>query len=283
VGNFWDLFSVLVDMTPTLRSGKERSDKHHSASRAGTTKLESDLMATMTHQKPPSLFGKPMGSLGQHKEGFGACATYMHWIGTGLTSFKTTLIMQLSDHVKALNGQMNEEPTSPAFQLAVNLLSQVIVQLNQMVGFVEQTQLKLTQVAQFSTKSSWTLNGRFCGAIFEAMRPFRSRIALIDDVSTLENKASVIWSVLQCHRIFQEFSDLQFEGHTAMVKEMSLFMLTERVDPAELEKIRESMTKTVEINKKQQVQLVEQAELIASLKRDLGNLATDVKNLKQKK
>jgi hypothetical protein len=188
--------------------------------------------------------------------------------------------MQLSDHVKALNGQMNEEPTSPAFQLAVNLLSQVIVQLNQMVGFVEQTQLKLTQVAQFSTKSSWTLNGRFCG---EAMRPFGSRIALIDDVSTLENKASVIWSVLQCHRIFQEFNDLQFEGHTAMVKEMSLFMLTERVDHAELEKIRESMTKTVEINKKQQVQLVKQAELIASLKRDLGNLATDVKNLKQKK
>jgi hypothetical protein len=163
VGNFWDLFSVLVDMTPTLRSGKERSDEHHSASRAGTTKLESDLMATMMHQKPPSLFGKPTGSLGQHKEGFGACATYMLWIGTGLTSFKTTLIMQLNDHIKALNGQMNEDPTSPAFQLAVNLLSQVIVQLNQMVGFVEQTQLKLTQVAQFSTKSSWTLNGRFAG------------------------------------------------------------------------------------------------------------------------
>jgi hypothetical protein len=283
VGNFWDLFSVLVDMTPTLRTGKERSDEHHSASRAGTTKLESDLMAMMSHQKPPSLFGKPTGSLGQHKEGFGACATYMHWIGTGFTSFKTTLVMQLSDHVKALNGQLNENPTSLPFQLAVNLLSQIIVQLNQMVGFVEQTQLKLTQVAQFSTKSSWTLNGRFCGAIFEAMRPFRSRIALIDDVSTLENKASVIWSVLQCHRIFQEFSDLQFEGHTAMVKEMSLFMLTERVDPAELEKLRESMSKTVEINKKQQTQLTEQAELIAGLKRDLGNLATDVKNLKQKK
>jgi hypothetical protein len=283
VGNVWDLFSVLVDMTPTLRSGKERSDEHHSASRAGTTKLESDLMATMTHQNPPLLFGKPTGSLGQHKEGFGAYATYMHWIGTGLTSFKTTLIMQLSDQVKALNGQMNEKPTSPAFQLAVNLLSQIIVQLNQVVGFVEQTQLKLTQVAQFSTKSSWTLNGRFCGAIFEAMRPFRSRIALIGDVSTLENKASVIWSVLQCHRIFKTFSDLQFEGHTAMVKEMSLFMLTERVDPAEVDKIREVMTKTVEANKKQQVQLAEQAELIASLKRDLGNLATDVKNLKQKK
>jgi hypothetical protein len=193
----------------------------------------------------------------------------MHWIGMGLTSFKTTLIMQLSDLNKARYGQMNEEPTFPDFQLAVNLLSQIIVQLNQMVGFVEQTQLKLTQVAQFSTKACWTLNGRFCGAIFEAMQPFGYRSALIDDGSTLENKASVIWSVLQCHNIFQEFSDLQFEGHTAMVNEMSLFMLTERVDPAELEKIRESVTKTVEVNKKQ-------AELIASLKRDLGNLATDV-------
>jgi hypothetical protein len=162
---------MVLDMTPTLRTGKERSDEHHSASRAGTTKLENDLVATMTHQKPPSLFRKPTGSLRQHKEGFGACATYMHWIGTGFTSFKTTLIMQLSDHVEALNGQMNKDLTSPTFQLAVNLLSQVIVQLNQMVGFMEQTQLKLTQVAQFSTKSSWTLNGLFCGAILRPCAP----------------------------------------------------------------------------------------------------------------
>jgi hypothetical protein len=70
VGNFWNLFSVLVNMTPTLRSGKERSDEHHSASRAGTTKLEGDLMATMTHHKSPTLFRKPTGSLGQHEEGF---------------------------------------------------------------------------------------------------------------------------------------------------------------------------------------------------------------------
>jgi hypothetical protein len=47
VGNFWDLFSVLVDMTPALRTGKDRSDKHHLASHAGTTKLESDLMAIL--------------------------------------------------------------------------------------------------------------------------------------------------------------------------------------------------------------------------------------------
>ena len=42
-------------------------------------------------------------------------------------------------------------------------------------------------------------------------------------MSSLENKdskAKVIWSVLQCHRPFQEFREVNFEGHPALVKEI---------------------------------------------------------------
>jgi hypothetical protein len=44
----------------------------------------------------------------------------------------------------------------------------------------------------------------------------------------------MIWAVLQCHRVVENFSAVQFRGHTSIVKEMNLFMLTERVDPTEL-------------------------------------------------
>ena len=44
----------------------------------------------------------------------------------------------------------------------------------------------------------------------------------------------MIWAVLQCHRVVAGFAAVQFRGHTSIVREMSLFMLTERVDPTEL-------------------------------------------------
>ncbi len=44
----------------------------------------------------------------------------------------------------------------------------------------------------------------------------------------------MIWAVLQCHPVVASFSDVQFRGHSSIVKEMSLFMLIVRVDPTEL-------------------------------------------------
>jgi hypothetical protein len=43
----------------------------------------------------------------------------------------------------------------------------------------------------------------------------------------------MIWAVLQCHQVTREFTGLQFWGHMTIVKEMSLFMLTEQ-DSTEL-------------------------------------------------
>jgi hypothetical protein len=38
----------------------------------------------------------------------------------------------------------------------------------------------------------------------------------------------MIWAVLQCHQVIGEFAGLRVWGHTAIFKEISLFMLTER-------------------------------------------------------
>ena len=49
----------------------------------------------------------------------------------------------------------------------------------------------------------------------------------------MQNKCAFIWAVFQSHRVMEEFILVGFKGHPAIVKQMSLFMVTERVDPSE--------------------------------------------------
>jgi hypothetical protein len=53
----------------------------------------------------------------------------------------------------------------------------------------------------------------------------------------------VIWGVLQQHRILDEFIVLKFEAHPAIVQELSLFIITERVDPQAIIKQGERLGK----------------------------------------
>jgi hypothetical protein len=66
------------------------------------------------------------------------------------------------------------------------------------------------------------------------MAEARSKVSLIDDPRPLANKAHVIWCVLQCHTIMRSFVSLWFQGHPIIVKEITMFMVTEWVDPSEL-------------------------------------------------
>eukprot|EP00978_Attheya_sp_CCMP212_P002123 scaffold4363_cov37-Attheya_sp.AAC.2 len=58
VGNFWDLFSVLVVMTPKKQSGQETANEQHASIRINTTTFENDLAAAMSHEKPATLYGE---------------------------------------------------------------------------------------------------------------------------------------------------------------------------------------------------------------------------------
>jgi hypothetical protein len=58
---------------------------------------------------------------------------------------------------------------------------------------------------------------------------------MLEDMSTLGNKAACIWAVLQCHRVGISFDLVKYRGHPSVVKEMSLSMLMEQVDPSKVE------------------------------------------------
>jgi hypothetical protein len=119
-------------------------------------------------------------------------------------------------------------------------------------------------------------------SVFEAMSGPRAEVARLSDNQDLHSKAGLIWGVLRCHRIMQQFIDVKFRGHPAIVKEITLFILTERVDPSEIGRLVERV-KDAEAKGAQATKTCAALEKeVTALKRNYDNMLNEVKQLKAK-
>ena len=66
------------------------------------------------------------------------------------------------------------------------------------------------------------------------------RVDRIEDINRLQAKATILWAVLQSTRVMKGFIDAKFRGHPLIIKAISLFLLTERVDPQNLKDLMRS-------------------------------------------
>jgi hypothetical protein len=94
--------------------------------------------------------------------------------------------------------------------------------------------LELVAKCKFDSTKAWKLVDVCVAAIFEAAQPFRAKVILLEDSTKVNQKASFMWAIFQTHRVIQSFIGVQFKSHPAIVKEISLFMVTERVDSKEI-------------------------------------------------
>jgi hypothetical protein len=277
-GVFWDLFSVLVAMKPKYQTGKDVADERHSLAQIKSTPFKNDLSASMSHPRPLALFGKRGGELAPVNEGFGACPTYKQWVGSGCESVKALLTMQLVNFCVGVTGTLDFEHPSTPFVTA--LLTEVQAQWNHMVSCIETFHNDLLYVAKFIKPKAWQLLRQMMAAVFEAMSGTRAEVARLSDNQDLHSKAGLIWGVLRCHRIMQQFIVVKFRGHPAIEKEMTLFMLTERVDPSEIgrlvERVKDAEAKGAQVTK---TCTALEKEVIA-LKRNYDNMLNKVKQLK---
>lgn len=274
-GWFWDIFSVLVVMKPKQLSGKDRADEQYSSLRVQSTPFENDLAASMTHEKPKLLYGSA-----SHKDGFGNIPSYADWIGQGNESIKTRLNTYVRDYLEGVRGTISSSLKGGG--LARALLMKVMSQWTSFTSHIDAFYQELVHVSHFSPKTAFTLIGRSSNAIWAAMRPYRTRVALLGNMTTSHNKASYIWGVLQCYRVMEEFIEVGFQGHPSFVKEMSLFMLTERVDPSQVRRIDEtvsSLRANVDSTSKANRMLEEK---YTALKRSYDNLTNEVRALATK-
>jgi hypothetical protein len=144
-------------------------------------------------------------------------------------------------------------------------------------------------VAKFPVESAWKLIGRCLGGFFQTMVSTWSEIALLQDARTVHTKAQVIWTVLQCHAIMEQFIKVDFKGHTTMVQQMTLYMMTEQVDPFQMIKHAatvEAGHKAVQEALKVAKQLSETVDKLkaeaATTKRKVDNVTNQLETLKKR-
>ena len=80
----------------------------------------------------------------------------------------------------------------------------------------------------------------------------------------------------------QKFILVGFRGHPAIVKEMSLFMITERVDPSKLDGLNERLKRSEQANKDLAVTVKTLDTNYALIKRLYDNAVNDIKWLNTK-
>jgi hypothetical protein len=183
---------------------------------------------------------------------------------------------------KFIEGVLGTVPPTATYQnLVNNLMGSIRMQWHNMCTFIDSFYVELTGVAGFNKEKAWKLVGRCVAALFSAMEPYRSPVTMLEDMNTLDNKAACIWAVLQCHRVGKAFDLVKYRGHPAVVKEMSLFMLTERVDPSEIEACtdRSKRAKKEASDAKSEVAKLK----VGTLNRELKTAQADIKGFKAKK
>ena len=151
-----------------------------------------------------------------------------------------------------------------------------------LTAFINDFYRELVEVAKFREEKAWCLVGQCVACIFETMRPFRSAVTLIEDPTPVQNKCAFIWAVFQSHRVMEEFILVGFKGHPAIVTQLSLFMVTERVDPSEILGMMNKVAKAEAAADKATAESKRLNEANALQKRKLDALAENFEAFKKK-
>jgi hypothetical protein len=179
-GVFWDLFSVLVCMKLKRQTGKDPYDESHSSKRTGSTIIENNLVASMTHIRPELLYAeKGNGEIGHLEDGFCGCPSYAIWI-TGTKCFRGQMTDMLE---KSLRGvQWAPSRTASYYVMVLLLATNVRAQWHKLCTFVDSFYIELTGVLGFATTKAWALVGRCVVALFGALQPYRLSVTMLEDL-----------------------------------------------------------------------------------------------------
>ena len=94
-------------------------------------------------------------------------------------------------------------------------------------------------------------------------------------MTTAGAKALVLSAVLKSHEVMEDFLKAGFRSHPLIVKEISLFMLREWVDPLEVDGVKSDMEKL-----KTEIKKLSTAN--SDLKKTVGDLKEELKRLKDR-
>jgi hypothetical protein len=283
---YWDMLSVMVCMRSRGETGKEQSERKYAAQKANVhSSLEADLVASMGHERPLCLYSKDKKELATHDKGFAACPTHKMWTSGGAQSFWYQLDYDFRAFCDGLTGRISSRGRAgltPGALLSQCLITAMSGHFVKLIAFINDFFRELVEVAKFREEKAWVLVGQCVACVFEVMRPFRSEVTLIEDPAPIQNKSAFIWAVFQSHRVMEEFILVGFKGHPSIVKQMSLFMVTERVDPSEILVMMTKVTKAEAAAEKATAEAKRLTEANGVQKRRIDALSENLEAFKKK-
>jgi hypothetical protein len=118
--------------------------------------------------------------------------------------------------------------------------------------FIDSFSIELTNVAGFSLGKAWKLVGCCCTALFAAMQPYRASWQCYRISVCLRAKLPACGQFFSVIKWQMRSRRWNTAGLPAVIKEMSLFMLTKRDDPSQVytiaEKAKTACSKAEEAN-----------------------------------
>ena len=228
------------------------------------------------------MYGDKNGNLVPWEEGFGSCKTHEKRI-IGTQSFKTVTTKQLKKFINGIIGNLSAGEGGST--LSGVLLNEVSRQWNEIVAFIDAFFQDLTENTHFPKPKAWLLVGQCCGAIFDVMEPYHAVVSQIEDLGILSSRAQFLWYVLQCHCVMNDFIAKDFRGNPQMVKQISLFMINERVDPVafnEMEAKVKTQSETIGNLEKQLLVLKRTVGNHETFKKDISELQQELKKKQDK-
>jgi hypothetical protein len=234
IGWFLDVFTGLCRAgNESYDGGKEMSDRAYLAKKIFSTTLETEMMATFSHTTPLILFGKSDTKriATEPEEGFGhRLATFKKFSGQAVLPARVDIQNKVKNIMATIRGTI--VGTGPAQDLAKHLLNEVSSQLAELLSFMTEWHDELTQQCNYQTNTAWLFIGLCVRAMMDHLVPPRMAVSGLDDFQSKDNKATIIWSVLEVHIRLNEMISAKWKAHRVITTAMSNFVMKSRVDAA---------------------------------------------------
>ena len=272
LGVYVDIMSLMIIMVTKQLSGKEQADKQYSSTRIDRSSLESELIASVSHEAPGCFFSAKMGGseLTETIDGFGApMGSYEIW-DVGSSCQRIQLTKLLTRKVKALTKLLTTR--APGDRLAKELLDQAEKQVIQLMLFITNFNQDLVNSCHFTPKAAWGLVGRCVRAIFTHLHGIRVELGECETFTSVDEKAEFAHTMIRSTMEMWDIIDNGFRTHPIVMREVQLFTLEHRVDAEQLEAVRALAKEARDLAKVADAKAEKFKAECVLLKQECGNL-----------
>ena len=138
---------------------------------------------------------------------------------------------KLRDCISSIRGAVRRAPGSGlAKELALHLLNEVAAQHDEIVNFWNDWHNELHFTCDHSPETSWTFIGTCGFAIGQALSTPRKQVAEHTQLDNPEQKADIIWAVMQTHLLVNRMIRNKFKSDNVVKDSLSNFLMKNRVD-----------------------------------------------------